>query len=46
MDKVGSRCDLLLYEGEGHAFFNYDNTECYEKTLMEADKFLVSLNYL
>ena len=23
MEKVGSRCELRLYEGEGHGFFNY-----------------------
>lgn len=46
MEKVGSRCDLKLYEGEGHGFFNYGNFEYYKKTLIEADKFLVSLGYL
>lgn len=46
MEKVGSRCDLKLYEGVGHGFFNYRNIEYYKKTLKEADKFLVSLGYL
>src|SRR5690606_30010989 len=23
MQEVGSRCDLFLYEGQGHGFFNY-----------------------
>lgn len=46
MDKVESRCDLKLYEGEGHGFFNYQNFEFYKKTVMEADKFLTSLGYL
>lgn len=46
MDKVESRCDLKLYEGEGHGFFNYKNFESYKKTVIEADKFLVSLGYL
>ncbi|MDN5204543.1 alpha/beta hydrolase [Fulvivirgaceae bacterium BMA10] len=46
MDKVESRCDLFLYEGVGHGFFNYRNFEFYKKTLIEADKFLVSLGYL
>ena len=46
MEKVGSRCDLKLYEGEVHGFFNYRNFEYYKKTLIEADKFLVSLGYL
>lgn len=46
MDKVKSRCDLLLYEGVGHGFFNYKNFEYYKKTILEADKFLESLGYL
>lgn len=46
MEKVGSRCDLKIYEGQGHGFFNYKNFEYYKKTLVEADAFLVSLGYL
>lgn len=46
IDKVESRCDLKLYEGKGHGFFNYKNLEAYKKTVSEADKFLVSLGYL
>ena len=46
MEKVGSRCDLFLYEGEGHGFFNYKNIENYRKTVAEANRFLVSLGYL
>ncbi|EAR00004.1 lipase, putative esterase [Maribacter sp. HTCC2170] len=46
MEKVGSRCELLLYEGQGHGFFNYRDIEHYKKTVGEADKFLQSLNYL
>jgi len=46
MDKVQSRCELRLYEGEGHGFFNYKNFEYYKKTVYEADKFLQSLGYL
>jgi acetyl esterase len=46
MEKVGSRCDLFLYEGEGHGFFNYRNLENYKSTVSRADKFLVSLGYL
>ncbi len=46
MDKVDSRCDLKLYEGAGHGFFNYKNFEYYKKTVIEADAFLVSLEYL
>lgn len=46
MEKVGSRFDLKLYEGENHGFFNYKNFEYYKITLIEADKFLISLGYL
>ena len=45
MDKVECRCDLLLYEGEGHGFFKF-KPDCYKKTVFEADKFLVSIGYL
>jgi len=46
MEKVGSRCDLLLYEGQGHGFFNYRNMEYYEKTLSAANEFLITLGLL
>lgn len=46
MEKVGSRCELVLYERQGHGFFNYKNFKYYEKTVLEADKFLQSLGYL
>lgn len=46
MEKVGSRCDLKLYEGESHGFFNYHKKSNYYKTVYEADKFLTSLGYL
>lgn len=46
MDKVGNRCDLHIYEGQKHGFFNYSNKKYYRKTLNESDKFLSSLGYL
>jgi len=46
MEKVNSRCDLYLYEGQGHGFFNYKNFEYYERTVSETDKFLQSIGYL
>jgi acetyl esterase len=48
MTKSGKRCDLHLYEGQPHGFFNYrdgKNTYYYQ-TVIEADKFLASLGYL
>ncbi|AMQ56210.1 alpha/beta hydrolase [Algoriphagus sanaruensis] len=46
MKKVGSRCDLFLYEGQPHGFFNLKNPEYFEKTIREADRFLQSTGFL
>ena len=46
MEEKGCRCDLYLYEGQTHGFFNYTNKEYYTKTVAEMDHFLVSLGYL
>jgi acetyl esterase/lipase len=46
MEKVGSRCDLFLYEGEGHGFFNYGRYENYKDTREKADNFLISTGFL
>lgn len=46
MAENGRRCDLHVYPGQAHGFFNYKNTEYYEKTVIEADRFLASLGYL
>ena len=44
MDEVKSRCDLFLYEGQEHSFFNKE--PYFIKTLFETDKFLESLGYI
>jgi len=44
MDAVGSRCDLFLYEGQEHSFFN--RGEYFTTTLLESEIFLKSLGYL
>ncbi|WP_296700442.1 alpha/beta hydrolase [Algoriphagus sp.] len=46
MEKVGSRCDLILYEDQPHGFFNYPNFENYRKTVQATDNFLQSLGFL
>jgi acetyl esterase len=46
MEAVGSRCDLFLYEGQKHGFFNFRNSEYYQKTLLETEKFLRSLGLI
>lgn len=43
MEDAGNRCDLDLYDGYGHGFFNEKK---YHETLYEADKFLGSIGYL
>ncbi|WP_194767902.1 alpha/beta hydrolase [Tamlana sp. I1] len=44
MKAVGSRCDLHLYEGAEHSFFN--KGDYFIDTLIETDKFLESLGYI
>ncbi len=44
MQKVGSRCELFLYDGQDHGFFN--QKEYQDKTMVEADTFLTSLGFL
>jgi acetyl esterase/lipase len=50
--EAGGRCDVKIYEGAGHGFFNYGNRrkagspDFYVMTLKDADDFLVSLGYL
>ncbi|GAF02013.1 alpha/beta hydrolase [Saccharicrinis fermentans] len=48
MKEVGSRCDLFLYDGVGHGFFNNTkhNGEFYTKTVYQSDLFLKSLKFL
>jgi len=47
MEEFGNRCDLLLYQGQDHAFFNKgNNEEMHYQTIKDADRFLTSLDYL
>lgn len=49
MKAAGARCDLDLYEGRGHGFFNYranQRNKDFYKTAKSMDKFLESLGYL
>jgi acetyl esterase len=48
MEDVGSRCELKLYEGQTHGFFNQSKGDGsnYKQTIKELDEFLVSLGYL
>jgi len=46
MESHGVRSDLHLYPGQSHAFFNFQKTENYARTVAVMDRFLVSLGYL
>lgn len=46
MERVGSRCDLFLYEGQEHGFFNYGEKDYFNRTILETDIFLTSLGFL
>ena len=48
MRAAGSRSELMLFEGEGHGFFNYGRGggKAYRKTVRAMDVFLTSLGYL
>lgn len=46
MEAAGSTCELHLYEGQKHGFFNFRNTLYFNKTVLEADRFLRELGYL
>ena len=48
MRAAGSRSELVLFEGEGHGFFNYGRGggKAYRKTVRAMDEFFASLGYL
>jgi len=46
MEKVGSYCELILYEGEGHGFFNFKNQDIYQQTITETTTFLTKLGFI
>ena len=46
MQKIGSHCSLLLYNRQGHGFFNNEHFKYYKRTVLETDRFLQSLKYL
>jgi len=47
MDELGLRCDLILYEGAQHGFFNKNkNEELHYQSMIDAHSFLISLGYL
>jgi acetyl esterase/lipase len=48
MRSLGNRCELHLYEGQPHGFFNLNRPEkaYFYRTLLETDKFLASLGWV
>jgi acetyl esterase/lipase len=48
MEEAGNRCELVVYNGQTHGFFNYGRGDnpYYKKTVAAMDAFLVSLGYL
>jgi len=48
MAQAGVRCELYLYKGRTHGFFNYRNgeNEDYYDTLEKTEKFLISIGFL
>ncbi len=43
---AGGRCDVVLYQGQGHGFFNRSrNAEMYAATVADMDAFLTSLGW-
>lgn len=47
MEALGARCELRLYEGQPHGFFNqWKKNHKYRETMIETDEFLASLGYL
>jgi acetyl esterase/lipase len=48
MDQSGNRCELKIYQGQKHGFFNYRDgkNEYFYKTVFDADIFLESIGYL
>jgi acetyl esterase/lipase len=48
MKKEGIQCEVLLFEGKPHGFFNYgkDGNKPYFATVVAMDKFLASLGWL
>jgi acetyl esterase/lipase len=46
MHGKGNRCDLFLFNGQKHGFFNYQYPEYYNKTIQKADSFVVSIGFL
>lgn len=47
MQRKGNACDLLVYEGQGHSFYNFNvSMEMYDSTMSEVETFLLEQEIL
>ena len=46
MERVGSYCNLNLYKGKGHGFFNFKFRKQYNKTIHRTEEFLMDQGYI
>ena len=47
MEAAGGRCDLVIYDDQEHGFFNYGRSvKYYKETVLEVDRFLISLGHI
>ena len=47
MRDAGAKCEVKVYEGQKHGFFNYrDDNRYYRDTMIAADEFLASIGWL
>lgn len=47
MENSGNRCDVVIYDGQEHGFFFYEHSvKYYKETVLEMDRFLISLGFV
>lgn len=50
IEKNGGSCELIIYSGAGHGFFNYSKkgkkSKYFQKTIEDMDRFMVNLKFI
>ncbi|MHC4399229.1 MAG: alpha/beta hydrolase [Planctomycetota bacterium] len=48
MEKAGNQCQVMIFDGKGHGFFNHgrDGNRSYYETVLATDRFLASLGWI
>lgn len=48
MEKAGVKCEVMIFEGQPHGFFNHGRSDnkYYNETVLATDKFLASLGWI